>query len=45
MLFTQIKMLQLVMTDLLILLLILKVNFKQSPVVIIDGKNVHYITV
>lgn len=45
MLFTQIKMLQLVMTDLLILLLILKVNFKQSSVVIIDGKNVHYITV
>ena len=41
MLFTQIKMLQLVMTDLLTFLLILKVYFKQSPVVIIDGKNVH----
>jgi len=41
MLFTQIKMLQLVMIDLLTFLLILKVHFEQSPIIIIDGKNVH----
>lgn len=43
MLFIQIKVLQLVMTDLLTFLATLKVHFKQCPIVIIEGKNVHYI--
>lgn len=35
---TQIKMLQLVMTDLLTYLLILEVHFKQSSIIVIDSK-------
>lgn len=43
MLSTQIKTLQLVMTDLLLFLLILEVHFKQLPIVAIDGEAAHCI--